>query len=274
MAVQFAASNILHGVFGLPDWHIVAFVSSWLFYYTFIHALYYPGGALIKTLIRVYRPNALANQITKVNVVEQIKQSEIAFPLYCCVPASGDMVRRFGLSRVCDDFEACGGIPQSILNFAIYMFLVEGGVFFVHYWMLHVWPWGKANLKHSVHHKYKESNEMTSWAGYAFEASDGASQGVPFVLFQCFVPIPLLFALLSGLTVGLWTMYIHVGEPSLPWPFMGADYHYIHHRDNWYNFGLFTQFWDYWYGTLRHPTNKLAFKAKLAKGTRPVAKAA
>jgi len=32
---------------------------------------------------------------------------------------------------------------------------------------------------------------------------------------------------------GLWTMYIHTDLFPLPWPLMGCDYHYIHHRYNW-----------------------------------------
>jgi len=109
---------------------------------------------------------------------------------------------------------------------------------------------------------------MTTYSGYAFEAVDGAAQGVPFVLFQFVVPIPYLYSLSIGLGVGLWTMYIHVGTPRLPWPLMGADYHYIHHRDNWYNFGLFTQLWDWLYGTLRDPSTDPRIIRKSQKGSK------
>jgi len=144
--------------------------------------------------------------------------------------------------------------------------MVEGGVFFVHYWMLHKWPWGKRNLNHALHHSMKEQTEMTSWSGYAFEAVDGASQGLPFVIFLLIVPIPVIYQLVSGLGVGIWTMYIHVGVPRLPWPWMGADFHYIHHRDNWFNFGLFTRFWDWLFGTLRDPQLEKVSKKKFVPG--------
>jgi Delta7-sterol 5-desaturase len=139
------------------------------------------------------------------------------------------LLRHHGLSKVTDTFAECGGVGQSLANFALYMFLVEGGVFFVHYWMLHVWEWGIKNLNHNDHHKYVHDDQMTSWSGYAFEAIDGTLQGVPFVVFQFVVPIPMAFSIAAGAVVGIWTLYIHVGVPGLPWPFMGADYHNVHH---------------------------------------------
>jgi len=52
---------------------------------------------------------------------------------------------------------------------------------------------------------------------------------------------------------GLWTLYIHTDVAPLPWPFMGCDYHYIHHKYNWYNFGFMTQLFDTLFGTIKHP---------------------
>lgn len=34
--------------------------------------------------------------------------SELAFPIYCIVPTIGDFAQKYGLSRVCEDFESCG----------------------------------------------------------------------------------------------------------------------------------------------------------------------
>jgi len=128
---------------GLPDWGIIAFFSSWIFYYVMIHGLYYGLGGPIKWALKTTWPNLPTNKISDANIREQIKISEIAFPLYCLVPTIGDLARRYGLTRVCDDFASCGGVVMSTFNFVVYMFLVEGGVFFVHYWMLHKWVWGK-----------------------------------------------------------------------------------------------------------------------------------
>lgn len=34
---------------------------------------------------------------------------------------------------------------------------------------------------------------------------------------------------------------------------MGCDYHYIHHRYNWYNFGFMTLLFDESFQTVKHP---------------------
>ena len=52
---------------------------------------------------------------------------------------------------------------------------------------------------------------------------------------------------------GLWTLYIHTDVAPLPWPLMGCDYHYIHHKHNWYNFGFMTVAMDTLFGTIKHP---------------------
>ena len=52
---------------------------------------------------------------------------------------------------------------------------------------------------------------------------------------------------------GFWTLYIHSDISPLPWPLMGCDYHYIHHRYNWYNFGFMTLLFDELFRTVKHP---------------------
>mmetsp|Transcript_10568 Transcript_10568/g.20272 ORF Transcript_10568/g.20272 Transcript_10568/m.20272 type:complete len:197 (-) Transcript_10568:538-1128(-) len=116
--------------------------------------------------------------------------------------------------------------------------------------------------------RYVFDDEMTTWSGYAFEAIDGTLQGVPFVLYQFVVPVPKFLTVAAGASVGIWTLYIHVAEPALPWPFMGADYHSVHHIYNWFNFGLFTVLWDYMHNTLRHPDEATAKFAHATKQKR------
>jgi len=237
-------------------WDILVVTGTWVFYYVFIHVLYYGLGAVMVFLGKVKSPRAPTNLIKAEHKSVQMNLSELAFPLYCVVPTLGDLARRKELSVVCPSFEACGGVWQSLLNFAIYMICVEAVVFWIHYWLLHVWPTGKTQLKHHIHHSFKLEHEMTVWTGYAFEAVDGFAQGMPFVLFQFLIPIPYAFMVLSGAATGIWTMYIHMGDFPLPWPFMGADYHHLHHVYNWYNFGLFTRTFDWLFGTLRAPHEK------------------
>lgn len=39
---------------------------------------------------------------------------------------------------------------------------------------------------------------MSIWTGFAFEAIDGASQGMPFVVFQFLIPIPWVLSVMIG----------------------------------------------------------------------------
>jgi len=227
---------------------------GWVFYYVFIHILYYAIGFILEHYLKRHHKHLPTNRITPELVSQQKNQSELAFPLYCTVPAIGDLFRQYGFSQVCYSMTECGGIVTSLINFAIYFVLVEAGVFWIHYWWLHEFEWGKRVLNHKLHHSHRTASEMNGWTGYAFEAVDGAAQGIPFVLFQFVVPVPFILTLIAGFTVGLWTMYIHVGFPHAPWPLMGADYHYIHHIYNRYNYGLFTIFWDTVFSTVKHPS--------------------
>lgn len=240
----------------------------WVVYYVFIHILYYAAGGAIAWYLKRNHPELPTNRLSEAQIVQQKMQSEKAFPLYCLVPAVGDVFRMYGSSKVCYSLEECGGVMQSLVSIVVYLTLVEAGVFWIHYWWLHEFSWGKKNLNHALHHSHKTASDMNSWTGYAFEAVDGAAQGVPFVLFQFIVPVPYAFVFCAGAFVAIWTMYIHVGYPHAPWPLMGADYHYIHHIYNRYNYGLFTQFWDYMFDTLKHPSvetmkeaNSMAFVA-------------
>lgn len=252
----------------LEAWDLVAIPGTWLFYYVFIHVLYYGLGSVMSFAGKKVKPDAGTHKLSEKMKADQLKLSEIAFPLYCVVPTLAEFARRKNLSVVCDTFEECGGFAKSTFNFFIYLVCVEAVVFWIHYWLLHVWPTGKAQLKHHVHHVYKHKEDMAVWTGYAFEAADGAVQGLPFVLFQFFIPIPMFYMVFAGAFTGVWTMYIHMGDFGLPWPFMGADYHHLHHVYNWYNFGLYTRFFDWIFGTLRSPHSTAAHSkdAELARG--------
>lgn len=140
---------------------------------------------------------------------------------------------------------------RSIENFHFlqtlsYLALVELMVFLDHYYILHKWK----HLSHNVHHQFKY--EVSAWVAFAFHPWDGLSQGMPILYAALLIPVP--WAVVYGMIVlvGIWTIYIHTDILYLPYPFMGSDYHLIHHQKNWYNFGLFTVFFDTLWGTLKH----------------------
>mmetsp|Transcript_50644 Transcript_50644/g.84231 ORF Transcript_50644/g.84231 Transcript_50644/m.84231 type:complete len:284 (-) Transcript_50644:296-1147(-) len=233
---------------------LVGIISTWLFYYAMMHFMFYGLGSVMRWYVTIVWPKAGTNHVSRDMTVDHIKTSEYAFPLYTCVPVIGDFLRKKGLTVTCSSLEECGGIAQSSINFGLFLIFLELIVFIDHYYLLHVWKWGKKHLRHDVHHRYEASHEMTTFTGFAFDAVDGFSQGFGLVLCQLFIPVPCYFVWALSLLIGAWTMYIHQGVPTLPYPMMGADYHFVHHKFNWYNFGFFTVFWDWVFGTLKHPT--------------------
>jgi len=97
------------------------------------------------------------------------------------------------------------------------------------------------------------ADQLNAYSGYSFAPQDGWSQGLPLALCTLFIPVPTAFVIAMEVLTGFWTLYIHTDVAPLPWPFMGCDYHYIHHKYNWYNFGFMTQLFDTLFGTIKHP---------------------
>ena len=202
---------------------------AWLYFYIGAHILYYIVSYLLRIMLRKFYPENDSLKMKKDALYKHITMSELAFPIYALVPTLSEYTKNKNLTKLCYSIEECGGWSNTLINIFVYMFLVEAGVFWVHYWLLHVFPWGKNTFNHAKHHSFKYAHEMTSYSGFAFEAIDGASQGLPFVFFQYLIPIPVQFSVFIGTMTGVWTMLIHCGNVSLPWPFLGPDYHNIHH---------------------------------------------
>merc|ERR1719454_1575261 len=137
-----------------------------------------------------------------------------------------------GWSMACDSIEDCGGPVRSLLGCVAYFFALEFMIFFDHYYLLHKWDVGKRLGQHAYHHVYKYADQLNAFSGYSFAPQDGWSQGM-----------------------------------ALPWPFMGCDYHYIHHRYNWYNFGFMTLLFDELFRTVKHPKEEAV---QFAIGAKPM----
>ena len=138
----------------------------------------------------------------------------------------------------------------------LYFFTFELMIFLDHYYLLHKFDLGKLIMKHSKHHVYKKADELNAFSAFAFAPQDGWSQGLPLALCSLVYRVPLLFVLCMEVATAFWTLYIHTDVLPLPWPIMGCDYHYVHHKYNWYNFGFMTRTFDYLFGTLRKPTER------------------
>lgn len=241
--------------------------ASGSFFYGAINALYYAGCPLITKYVARKYPNAPTSAVSE-ELVRNMKQvSSEAFPLYVTVALLTDLFLIKGWSMACDSIEECGGPARSAVMCAAYFFSLEAIIFFDHYYLLHKWDIGKRLGQHAFHHVYKYADQLNAYAGFAFMPQDGWSQGMALPLCTLFIPVPVPFVYLMEVLTGLWTLYIHTDIAPLPWPLMGCDYHYIHHRYNWYNFGFMTVLFDTMFKTVKHPKQDAL---ALSRGLKPM----
>jgi sterol desaturase/sphingolipid hydroxylase (fatty acid hydroxylase superfamily) len=125
-------------------------------------------------------------------------------------------------------------------------------------YLLHKWNLGKRLGEHAYHHVYKYADQLNAFSGYSFAPQDGWSQGLALALGTLVVPVPLPFVFFMEAATGLWTLYIHTDISPLPWPLMGCDYHYIHHRYNWYNRQR-TNDHGIWLDSSRRPSSRIYY---------------
>ncbi|EOD34033.1 hypothetical protein EMIHUDRAFT_441353 [Emiliania huxleyi CCMP1516] len=235
----------------------------WCAFYALIHIFYHIFAPGVRAFCERWYPDA------PTSAVPQKLVSHAAFPLYVTVPLLTDFFQVKGWSQACGGIDDCGGPARALLGCAAYFLLLEFIIFVDHYYLLHKWSVGKRLGQHAFHHVYKYADQLNAYSGYSFAPQDGWSQGMALPLATLLVPVPIGFVYLMEVLTGLWTLYIHTDLFPLPWPFMGCDYHYIHHRYNWYNFGFMTLLFDSLFRTVKHPRHDAL---ALSRGELPMPK--
>lgn len=227
---------------------------KWVALQVGLAAFYEASAAATACLMRRNFPSAPANRCSLAKKQEMAELSHAAFWLYAGVPLLVDGLADLRVSRVCHSVSECGGWALSLVEWGAYLLLVEVLVFGLHYFVLHKSWVGRWLGDHAAHHAFRRKDEVCAYTSFAFAAQDGFLQGLPIALATCVVPVPLCFVYCTELLTAAWTIYIHCGKQlRLPWPFLGADYHEIHHSHNWFNFGFFTVLCDSLAGTLYMP---------------------
>ncbi|KAH0881693.1 hypothetical protein HID58_069087 [Brassica napus] len=89
--------------------------------------------------------------------------------------------------------------------------------------------------------------------GLAFHPLDGILQAVPHVVALFIVPIHFTTHLGLLFMEAIWTANIHDCIHGNIWPVMGAGYHTIHHTTYKHNYGHYTIWMDWMFGSLRDP---------------------
>ena len=97
-------------------------------------------------------------------------------------------------------------------------------------------------------------------SGMALHPLDGLAQGAPHTIALFLVPTHLTTHLTISFFGAIWTANIHDCIDEKLWPIMGGGYHMIHHLSNHHNYGLYTIWMDWMFGTLSHP---------MSDGTKP-----
>ncbi|XP_023641061.1 putative Delta(7)-sterol-C5(6)-desaturase 2 [Capsella rubella] len=147
------------------------------------------------------------------------------------------------------------------LYIILYLVLVEIGVYWVHK-TLHDIKFLYKHI-HATHHIYNEKNTISPFAGFAFHPVDGILQAVPHVIALFIVPIHVISHLILLFLEGIWTTSIHDCIHGNIWPIMGAGYHTIHHTTYKHNYGHYTIWMDWMFGSLRVPlTEDCSYKKK------------
>lgn len=112
----------------------------------------------------------------------------------------------------------------------------------------------------------RSSDKWCFWmAGLAFHPCDGILQAIPHLFALFLIPTHFRTHIVLLFLEVVWTTNIHDCIHAQMWPVMGAGYHTIHHTRYRYNYGHYSIWMDWMFGTLLDPMDADA------KGSWPVA---
>ncbi|KAH7850886.1 hypothetical protein Vadar_004192 [Vaccinium darrowii] len=215
----------------------IYFVSGffWCFYIYYLkHNVYLPKDAI---------PSRQA-------MLLQISVAMKAMPWYCALPTISEFMVESGWTRC---FARIGDVSWlAYLEYSVvYLVIVEFGIYWMHRELHDIKPLYK--YLHATHHIYNKENTLSPFAGLAFHPLDGILQAVPHVITLFLVPTHFKTHIFLLFVEAIWTANIHDCIHGKLWPVMGAGYHTIHHITYRHNYGHFTVWMDWMFGTLRHP---------------------
>ncbi|KAG6500384.1 delta(7)-sterol-C5(6)-desaturase-like [Zingiber officinale] len=236
-------------------------IQSWLRNYIGGTAVYFISGFLWCFYIyywkrHVYLPKDAipSNKAMFLQIIVTMK----AMPLYCGLPTISEYMVERGWTRCYSSIGEVGWLAHTVY-LMIYLALVEFGIYWMHRELHDIKPLYK--WFHTVHHIYNKQNTLSPFAGLAFHPLDGILQAVPHVIALFLVPTHFLTHMALLFCEAVWTANIHDCIHGKVWPIMGAGYHTIHHTTYRHNYGHYTIWMDWMFGTLRDPEEEF-IKAK------------
>ncbi|CAA7038561.1 unnamed protein product [Microthlaspi erraticum] len=187
---------------------------------------------------------------TRKAMIMQIYVGMKAMPWYTLLPPVSEYMIERGWTKCYSTVDQINWF-LCLLYIAIYLVLVEFMVYWVHR-ELHDIKFLYKHL-HATHHIYNKHNTLSPFAGMALHPLDGMLQALPHVIALFIVPIHLSTHLCLLFLEGIWTANIHDCIHANIWPIMGAGYHTIHHTTYKHNYGHYTIWIDWMFGSLRVP---------------------
>lgn len=184
-------------------------------------------------------------------ITDQMRLAQSSLVLYAALPVLSEYFIENKFTRTYFYVEEVGGWGLYSLYLALYIVLVEIGIYWVHR-TLHT---NKFLYKyvHGLHHKYNKAATLTPWTSLAFNPLDGVLQACPYVIFLFVVPVHYFTHVFLLFFSGVWATNIHDAMWGDTEPIMGSKYHTVHHTHYHYNFGQFFTFCDSFWGTLKVP---------------------
>ncbi|KAI3794195.1 hypothetical protein L1987_36824 [Smallanthus sonchifolius] len=229
------------------------FVQGWLRIYIAATLLYIVSGVLWCFYIyhikrNVYLPKDAIP--SKKAMYLQIYVAMKAMPWYCALPSVSEYMVENGWTRCFSRISDVGWISYT-WYLSLYLIFVEFGIYWMHRELHDIKPLYKH--LHATHHIYNKQNTLSPFAGLAFHPLDGILQAVPHVIALFVMPTHFTIHIALLFFEAIWTANIHDCIHGKLWPVMGAGYHTIHHTTYRHNYGHYTVWMDWMFGTLRDP---------------------
>ncbi|ESQ49856.1 hypothetical protein EUTSA_v10021274mg [Eutrema salsugineum] len=229
------------------------FFQTWLRNYLAGTLLYFISGFLwcfyiYYLKLNVYLPKDAIP--TRKAMLLQIYVAMKAMPFYTLLPTVSESMIESGWTKCYSRIGEFSWILYFV-SIATYLVLVEFGIYWMHRELHDIKPLYK--YLHATHHIYNKQNTLSPFAGLAFHPLDGILQAIPHVIALFIVPIHFTTHLGLLFMEAIWTANIHDCIHGNIWPVMGAGYHTIHHTTYKHNYGHYTIWMDWMFGSLRDP---------------------
>nr|XP_043613243.1 delta(7)-sterol-C5(6)-desaturase-like [Erigeron canadensis] len=248
---QMVLGTLLPGQLWTPLPH---FFQAWLRLYLAATLCYFISAGLWSLYIYHFKRNVFlpeAAMPSRKAMCMQMYVTMKGMPCYCALPAISEFMVENGWTR-CFSRVSDVGWASYAWNLGLYLVIVEFGIYWIHRALHDIKPLYK--YLHATHHIYNKQNTLSPFAGLAFHPLDGMLQAISHLIALFIVPTHLMTHIALLFIELMWAINIHDCIHGKLWPVMGAGYHTIHHKTYRHNYGHFTVWMDWMFGTLHDPS--------------------